>query len=84
MRQAYEKLEENAVKRTQNRNEPKHNTIETVHKINNVNKGSSKIYNHLMSLYKYLKYPVVSVGIIRWVERTVSEVSVAAFPTIHC
>lgn len=49
--------------------------IETVHKICNTNKGSSELLADLGTIYQCLKFPVVSIGIIRWVECTVTEPS---------
>ncbi|XP_018331168.1 negative elongation factor D [Agrilus planipennis] len=73
-------------KRTWNKDELKGtiNAIETVHNICNVNKGSSELMAELVTIYQCLKYPVVSVGIVRWVECTVTEPSYFKLSTEHC
>ncbi|XP_044268855.1 negative elongation factor D [Tribolium madens] len=58
-------------------------SIETVHNICNTNKGSSELMAELATLYQCLRYPVVSVGIIRWVECTVTEASYFKLSTEH-
>lgn len=57
--------------------------IETVHKICNANKGSSEIMVELSKFYDCLRLPVVSVGVIRWVECTVTESSYFKLSTEH-
>ncbi|KAK9702311.1 TH1 protein [Popillia japonica] len=56
---------------------------ETVHKICNINKGSSELMADLSNLYQCLKFPVVSIGVIRWVECTVTEPSYFKLSTEH-
>jgi len=58
--------------------------IETVHSICNVNKGSSELMADLSNLYQCLRFPVVAVGIVRWVECTVTEPSYFKLSTEHC
>ncbi|GJQ68196.1 TH1 [Trypoxylus dichotomus] len=72
-------------KKTWNRDElkPTIQAIETVHKICNVNKGSSELMVDLSNLYQCLKFPVVSIGVIRWVECTVTEPSYFKLSTEH-
>ncbi|GLH09589.1 hypothetical protein R5R35_004636 [Gryllus longicercus] len=49
--------------------------IEKVHDICNINKGSTELIAELSILYQCIRFPVVSVGVIRWVESTVTEPS---------
>ncbi|KAJ8962941.1 hypothetical protein NQ314_005658 [Rhamnusium bicolor] len=72
-------------KRVSNKEElqPTIRAIETVHNICNGNKGSSELIAELSTIYQSLKFPVVSVGIIRWVECTVTEPSYFKLCTEH-
>lgn len=72
-------------KRISNKDElqPTIRAIETVHNICNGNKGSSELIAELSTIYQSLKFPVVSVGIIRWVECTVTEPSYFKLCTEH-
>ncbi|XP_018574865.1 negative elongation factor D isoform X2 [Anoplophora glabripennis] len=72
-------------KRVSNKDElqPTVRAIETVHNICNGNKGSSELIAELSTIYQSLKFPVVSVGIIRWVECTVTEPSYFKLCTEH-
>ncbi|CAG9854117.1 unnamed protein product [Phyllotreta striolata] len=72
-------------KRISNKDElqPTVRAVETVHNICNGNKGSSELIAELSTLYQSLKFPVVSVGIIRWVECTVTESSYFKLCTEH-
>ncbi|KAG5887037.1 hypothetical protein JTB14_029996 [Gonioctena quinquepunctata] len=72
-------------KRTSNKDElqPTIRAIETVHNICNGNKGSSELIAELSTIYQSLKFPVVSIGIIRWVECTVTEPSYFKLCTEH-
>ncbi|XP_011299293.1 negative elongation factor D [Fopius arisanus] len=58
--------------------------IEKVHNICNINKGSTELVAELNTLYQCIRFPVVSVGIIRWVECTVTEPSYFKLSTEHC
>ncbi|RLU19034.1 hypothetical protein DMN91_009392 [Ooceraea biroi] len=58
--------------------------IEKVHNICNINKGSSELIAELNTLYQCIRFPVVSVGVIRWVECTVTEPSYFKLCTEHC
>ncbi|KAF5276517.1 hypothetical protein FQA39_LY06586 [Lamprigera yunnana] len=58
--------------------------IETVHTVCNINKGSSELMAELANLYQCLRFPVVAVGIVRWVECTVTEPSYFKLSTEHC
>lgn len=49
--------------------------IEKVHDVCNINKGSAELISELNVIYQCIRYPVVSVGVIRWVESTVTEPS---------
>ncbi|XP_050295137.1 negative elongation factor D [Anthonomus grandis grandis] len=57
--------------------------IETVHGICNGNKGSSELIADLATIYQSLKFPVVSLGVIRWVECTVTDSSYFKLSTEH-
>nr|CAH7723536.1 unnamed protein product [Callosobruchus chinensis] len=72
-------------KRISNKDElqPTIRAIETVHNICNGNKGSSELIAELSKIYQSLKFPVVSIGIIRWVECTVTEPSYFKLSTEH-
>ncbi|KAK9877835.1 hypothetical protein WA026_020067 [Henosepilachna vigintioctopunctata] len=63
--------------------QPTIKAIETVHTICNTNKGSSELLADLGTIYQCLRFPVVSVGIIRWVECTVTEPSYFKLSTEH-
>ncbi|XP_063704587.1 negative elongation factor D [Culicoides brevitarsis] len=73
-------------KKTLNKDELKTTigAIEKVHAICNVNKGSSELIVDLCTLYQCIKYPVVAVGVIRWVENTVTEPSYFKLCTDSC
>jgi negative elongation factor C/D len=58
--------------------------IEKVHAICNVNKGSSELVADLSTLYNCIRFPVVGVGVIRWVENTVCEPSFFKLCTESC
>ncbi|XP_015187596.1 PREDICTED: negative elongation factor D isoform X2 [Polistes dominula] len=58
--------------------------IEKVHNICNINKGSTELVVELQTIYQCLRFPVVSVGVIRWVECTVTEPSYFKLCTEHC
>ncbi|XP_018795559.1 PREDICTED: negative elongation factor D [Bactrocera latifrons] len=58
--------------------------IEKVHAICNVNKGSTELIAELQTLYNCIKYPVVGVGVIRWIENTVTEPSYFKLSTDSC
>lgn len=47
--------------------------IEQVHNICNLNKGSNDLVAEIQTLYNCIKYPVVGVGLTRWIEITVTE-----------
>lgn len=49
--------------------------IEQVHSICNLNKGSTELIAEIQALYNCIKFPVVGVGLIRWIEATVTEPS---------
>ncbi|KAF7278470.1 negative elongation factor complex member TH1 [Rhynchophorus ferrugineus] len=63
--------------------QPTIRAIETVHNICNGNKGSSELMAELATLYQSLRFPVVSLGVIRWVECTVTEPSYFKLSTEH-
>lgn len=73
-------------KKTLNKDELKTTiaAIEKVHAICNVNKGSSELIVDLSTMYQCIKYPVVAVGVIRWVENTVTEPSYFKLCTDSC
>lgn len=49
--------------------------IEQVHSICNLNKGSTELVAEIQSLYNCIRFPVVGVGLIRWIGITVTEPS---------
>ena len=49
--------------------------ITQVHSICNLNKGSTELVAELQGLYTCIQFPVVGVGLIRWIENTVTEPS---------
>lgn len=49
--------------------------IEQVHSICNLNKGSTELVAEIQSLYSCIRFPVVGVGLIRWIENCVLEKS---------
>lgn len=58
--------------------------IEKVHSICNINKGSAELIAELNTLYQCIsRFPVVSVGVVRWVESTVTEPSYFKLCTEH-
>ncbi|XP_066249409.1 negative elongation factor D [Euwallacea similis] len=63
--------------------QPTIRAIETVHNICNGNKGSSELMAELATIYHSLRFPVVSLGVIRWVECTVTEPSYFKLSTEH-
>lgn len=73
-------------KRNLNKDELKNtiSAIEKVHAVCNVNKGSTELIADLHMLYNCIRYPVVGVGIIRWVENTVTEASYFKLSTDIC
>lgn len=73
-------------KRVLNKDELKSTThaIEKVHAICNVNKGSTELIAELQTLYNCIKVPVVGVGVIRWIENTVTEPSYFKLSTDTC
>ncbi|XP_055371165.1 negative elongation factor D [Condylostylus longicornis] len=73
-------------KRTLNKEELKSTSqaIEKVHQICNVNKGSTELIAELSTIYNCIRYPVVGVGVIRWIENTVTEPSYFKLSTDSC
>lgn len=57
--------------------------IEKVHTICSTSKGSTELIAELSTLYQCIRFPVVSVGVIRWVECTVTEPSYFKLCTEH-
>ncbi|XP_054274873.1 negative elongation factor D-like [Macrosteles quadrilineatus] len=74
-----------ANKKTLNKEELKMTmgAIEKVHTICSTIKGSSELIAELNTLYHCIRYPVVSVGVVRWVECTVTEPSYFKLCTEH-
>ncbi|XP_049544994.1 negative elongation factor D [Anopheles darlingi] len=58
--------------------------VEKVHEICNVSRGSSELVADISTLYNCIRYPVVGVGVIRWVENTVTEPSYFKLCTESC
>lgn len=73
-------------KRTINKEELKATiqAIEKVHAICNINKGSTELIADFQTLYNCIRFPVVGVGVIRWVELTVTEPSYFKLSTDSC
>lgn len=57
--------------------------IEKVHSICNSSKSSNELIAEITTLFHCIRYPVVSVGVIRWVECTVTEPSYFKLCTEH-
>uniref|UniRef100_A0A1B6LG52 Negative elongation factor D n=1 Tax=Graphocephala atropunctata TaxID=36148 RepID=A0A1B6LG52_9HEMI len=57
--------------------------VEKVHTICSTTKGSTELIAELNTLYHCIRYPVVSVGVVRWVECTVTEPSYFKLCTEH-
>lgn len=57
--------------------------IEKVHLICNEKKGSSELIPELGTLYQCIRFPIVGLGVIRWVDYTVSEKSYFKLSTEH-
>lgn len=81
-----EMISKKGQKKTFNKEELKSTiqAIETVHTICNINKGSSELIAEIATLYQCMRYPVVSVGVVRWVEYTVTEPSYFKLNIEHC
>ncbi|KAL1401339.1 hypothetical protein pipiens_006680 [Culex pipiens pipiens] len=58
--------------------------VEKVHTICNVNRGSTELIAEISTLYNCIRFPVVGVGVIRWVENTVTEPSYFKLCTESC
>lgn len=58
--------------------------IEKVHSICNSNKSSHELIPEIQSLYNCIRFPVVGVGLIRWIENTVTEPSFFKLCTESC
>uniref|UniRef100_A0A182SYJ6 Negative elongation factor D n=1 Tax=Anopheles maculatus TaxID=74869 RepID=A0A182SYJ6_9DIPT len=58
--------------------------IEKLHAICNVSRGSSELIGDISTLYSCIRFPVVGVGVIRWVENTVTEPSYFKLCTESC
>ncbi|EDW29914.1 GL15890 [Drosophila persimilis] len=72
--------------RTLNKDELKSTiqAIEKAHAICNVGQGTSELIAELQTLYNCIKYPVVGVGVIRWIENVVMEPSFFKLSTDSC
>ncbi|XP_058823472.1 negative elongation factor D-like [Topomyia yanbarensis] len=72
--------------RTTNKDELKATiqAVEKVHAICNVNRGSTELIAEISTLYNCIRFPVVGVGVIRWVENTVTEPSYFKLCTESC
>lgn len=58
--------------------------VEKVHSICSASKGSTELIAELGPLYHCIRFPVVSVGIIRWVECVVSDPMFFSLSTEYC
>ncbi|XP_076370703.1 negative elongation factor complex member TH1 isoform X2 [Tachypleus tridentatus] len=72
-------------RKTLNKDELKATTqaVEKVHMICNEKKGSSELIAELNTLYQCIRFPVVALGVVRWVDYTVSEKSYFKLSTEH-
>jgi len=57
--------------------------VEKVHEICRENKGSSELISDVGTLYRCIRHPVVAVGVLRWVDYTVSDSSYFKLTTEH-
>jgi len=57
--------------------------LERVHTITSMSKSTLEITSELNALYQCIRFPVVSVGLIEWVEATVTEPSFFKLCTEH-
>lgn len=75
----------NKGKRGLNKDELKNTTlaIDKVHNICCTGKGSTELIADLSTLYQCIKFPVVAIGIVRWVECIVTEPSYFKLSTEH-
>lgn len=73
------------VRKSVNKEELKTTTqaIEKVHMICNEKKGSSELIPELNTLYQCIRFPIVALGVVRWVDCTVSEKSYFKLSTEH-
>ncbi|XKL60091.1 hypothetical protein PGB90_001107 [Kerria lacca] len=73
------------IRKSINKDELKSTTqaIDKVHTICYNNKGSTELIAEITTLFQYIRFPVVSIGIIRWVECTVMEPSYFKLCTEH-
>ncbi|XP_067135677.1 negative elongation factor D [Centruroides vittatus] len=73
------------VRKSLNKDELKATTqaIEKVHIICNEKKGSSELIAELNTLYQCIRFPVVAIGVVQWVDYTVSEKSYFKLSTEH-
>ncbi|CAG0882404.1 unnamed protein product [Darwinula stevensoni] len=64
-------------KKSVNRDELKSTiqAIENVHKVCSKNTTSAELLADLSTIYQYIRFPVVTVGVVRWVESIVTEPS---------
>ena len=58
--------------------------VEKVHSICSASKGSTELIAELGTLYQCIRFPVVSVGVIRWVECEVSDPMFFSLSTEYC
>ncbi len=58
--------------------------VEKVHSICSSSKGSAELIAELSTLYQCIRFPVVSVGVIRWVECVVSDPMFFSLSTESC
>ncbi|KAK4004875.1 negative elongation factor D [Daphnia magna] len=57
--------------------------LEKAHQVCTTAKGSTELIAELGTLYQYIRFPVVSMGVFRWVEATVLEPSYFKLSTEH-
>lgn len=73
------------VRKTLNKDELKQTSqaVEKVHNICNESKGSTELIAEVGALYQYIRFPVVAIGIIRWVDSVVTDASYFKLTTEH-
>ncbi|UYV67725.1 NELFCD [Cordylochernes scorpioides] len=78
-------IHKKGVRKTLNKDDlkPTIQAIEKVHIICNEKKGSSELLTELNTLFQCIRYPVVALGVIHWVDYTVSEKSYFKLCTEH-
>ncbi|XP_064599061.1 negative elongation factor D-like [Liolophura sinensis] len=58
-------------------------SVEKAHTLCSVSKGSSELMTEIGALFQCIKFPVVAMGVLKWVDCTVSEASYFKLNTDH-